>query len=75
MEILKLCPFCGGNAELKDVSNGVGRSRFTVICSQCEAQSKEIKTYGRKNAWFKGLADEEAKSKAIAAWNRRADDV
>lgn len=59
MEKLKPCPFCGGEAFITPIITNYYEPRFTVFCKECNAKSKYCK-------------DEES---AIAAWNRRADDV
>lgn len=57
MEELRPCPFCGGEAELYEDAGG-----YSVDCTVC----------GAGTSYFgKGLPD--AKSVAVAAWNRRAE--
>lgn len=56
-EDLKLCPFCGGTAEISECSD---RSGY-VVCTRCR-QHGEI--------W--GSYDYSGKQMAIQHWNRRA---
>lgn len=59
MDKLKPCPFCGGEAELKQFYPAFGRRvKTTVECMVCRCNSG---TWGRKD-------------KAIEAWNRRAEE-
>ena len=57
MDELRLCPFCGGEAELCEDAGG-----YSVDCTVCGAG---IGYFGN------GLPD--AKGAAVAAWNRRAE--
>ena len=65
MHDLKPCPFCGGEARIRNwVTSGVPKaSRAIVICQKCLASTD----------WFcdKG-GDAESVFDAIEAWNRRA---
>ena len=57
MDELRPCPFCGGEAELYEDVGG-----YSVDCTVC----------GAGTSYFgKGLPD--AKGRAVAAWNRRAE--
>jgi len=40
MTELKPCPFCGGEAHLRDWEDGEG-FRYQVICQECEGSSDE----------------------------------
>lgn len=57
---LKPCPFCGGEAEKKKY-RFQNKTVYVVMCSVCTSRSP--------------MFLEEAKERAIIAWNRRADDV
>lgn len=77
MDELKLCPFCGGKAELqhceRELPFSETQDNIFVICKGC----------GCSPFWFSGVnlfytksgmaKAEELKQKAIEAWNRRAD--
>lgn len=60
-EILKPCPFCGGEAEINTRYIGYGsiglgaHDWYTVVCKNCDTRSHEYK----------------AKIQAIDAWNLR----
>lgn len=55
---LKPCPFCGGEAEKKKY-RFQNKLVYVVMCSVCTSRSP--------------MFLEEAKERAIIAWNRRAD--
>ena len=60
---LKPCPFCGGDAELKD-----HRTIFTVSCKVCEAivLGKRVKEeYIESSNW------DDIEMSAIDKWNKR----
>ena len=57
MEKLKLCPFCGGEAESDFGFDHTNKTYFYVNCLQCGAETNHFKT----------------KAEAITAWNTRAD--
>ena len=60
MKSLKPCPFCGGEAHIKEVVSVCG-NLYTVGCSDSECMGHET--------WLqKSTVDE-----AVAAWNRRAE--
>lgn len=70
---LKPCPFCGGDAELRE-QNFVGHPRIFVSCTKCKSVG-QIHTEGHTVA-FKGIQSryisvEECREKAIGAWNKR----
>jgi Lar family restriction alleviation protein len=54
---LKLCPFCGGIAILKDrYLNGVANTKnYWVVCGKCQAR----------------IQDRRSIKRAIEAWNNR----
>lgn len=60
MEELKPCPFCGGEAHVKEVVSAC-ETLYTVGCSNPECMGYET--------WLLKPTKEEA----IAAWNRRAE--
>lgn len=62
VEELKPCPFCGGKAVLEDVTVRKGFEAYVACNGGCLAVQRTI-TYDTL---------EEAKEKAIEAWNRRA---
>lgn len=57
---LKPCPFCGGEAHIKEVVSAC-ETLYTVGCSDSECMGYET--------WLLKPTKEEA----IAAWNRRSD--
>lgn len=73
-EEIKPCSFCG-NTSLKVESkhNGkwsdTGTHSATVRCNKCHARGGAASSKAGKNVY---TASEEAKSKAVELWNRRA---
>lgn len=76
---LKPCPFCGGKAEFDQIARGTAdnfsaKLDFEIRCKKCGATAPDAYGYiainlssnGELNVWH------DDKSKAIAAWNRRA---
>ena len=64
------CPFCGGIAGIS-VAPLWGTEGFVVKCKECFATSKRV-IANHPNAMGTGiLTEEQAKTKAIEAWNRR----
>ena len=59
MDNLKPCPFCGGEAILREYDDGSGHIR----CNRCDFTPFIHASFGR----------EKSKQKAIAEWNRRPD--
>jgi Lar family restriction alleviation protein len=57
MNALKLCPFCGGSAQLvsDDYDNLSGYCKWHVICIKCNASTKEYST----------------SNDAVTSWNNR----
>lgn len=75
MAELKPCPFCGGQAEVKNVSK-TGKPHWCVICCACGARGRETKSFGTANTKDKkklAYFENEGKMWAIQAWNRRAE--
>ncbi len=56
---LKLCPFCGSQAEIQEVYHSMLSNEYFVKCKRCRAES------GR---YYKGTYS------AVKAWNRRVND-
>ena len=72
MTELKPCPFCGGRAELRDVSHGIGKEQFAVVCNECGASSRARKPYGNyKRSYYRETARIEAQAYTAKEWNRR----
>ena len=79
MENLKPCPFCGGEAAIDQTGFGTTehssvRLDFSIRCKKCGASAPNASGYmainlssnGELNAW------RDDRNRAIAAWNRRA---
>lgn len=73
--MIKRCPFCGCEANLKICDNGIQFTddiqKFYVICTECGATGKPIYL---RNAQYRDTYMEEfhkAKKEAIDAWNTR----
>ena len=62
---LKLCPFCGGKASLKNL--GLGTGAYIVWCN-CGVL---MTAYAQKSYSIRGI-HKEIKQKVIKAWNKRA---
>ena len=60
MSELKPCPFCGGKAEIVEVTRHVTNNRIVVKCSRCGASTR---TFSDNKSEY-----------AIDAWERRATD-
>jgi hypothetical protein len=74
MSELKLCPFCGGEAEMCSGSDENGKSWY-VRCKKCFGRGSEY--YESLNALAENeefFAIQKAWRNAIKAWNRRAKD-
>lgn len=57
---LKLCPFCGGEAEVRESTENGGR-QYHVGCTKCSADVGRL--------WFWKMSD------VIEAWNSRAEQI
>jgi Lar family restriction alleviation protein len=70
MAELKPCPFCGGEAYIRDIDNGLAdNGLWHVGCDQCFATMNRgylLGNYGGKGTKVKD------KIKLITAWNKRA---
>jgi len=67
---LKTCPFCGGEAEIKNTKPN--RPYWVVRCKECRAQTRTVKIQMWSND--KERLDRHillAKEWAAEAWNRR----
>ena len=76
MDELKPCPFCGGKAKVDKVSPPFMLKKlhglyFSAGCSQCGACTSLFRTHKSGSPLMNEWYDEEAKQKAIEAWNRR----
>lgn len=74
LEQLKACPFCGGHAVMKigDVPFGNDGRMVRINCTQCHTFSNAYCT--GKQAFSEHIVTlEEAKQKAVQAWNKRHD--
>ena len=78
-EALKPCPFCGSDASIKS-GNLYMDVAYRVECSKCFAMTARFLVNHPKVDLTDGTLDEstryteeQAKKKAIEAWNRRED--
>lgn len=78
MDKLKPCPFCGGEAELRDGFIYLDETRL-VVCKKCHVRTVPV-LINHPSFTANGLDEstrytaEQAAAKAAEAWNRRADD-
>ena len=70
-DIVKQCPFCGGEAELSRNGNGTW-GWFDIYCcgEYCTAHMNSFTTFREGDK----KAEEIEKKNIIKAWNRRAED-
>lgn len=68
MTEIKGCPFCGGNGVLTARGDTEGVYKAFVTCC-CGGRSARAYQFGL------GATEEEAKTKAVTAWNRRNSDA
>ena len=79
---LKPCPFCGGKPRIDQTAYGTiehnsCKLSFTIRCSKCNSTAYHAYGYiavnlsadGELNIWH------DDREKAVAEWNRRAEDV
>lgn len=59
---LKPCPFCGGDAKLRDTTYGNNISAYVVRCGNVDCDVRPTTSYFR------------VRKDAIERWNRRATD-
>ena len=79
MTELKPCPFCGGGARIRKMSEGWKHGHiidsFTVECTECGANLPPFES----DIWIGNSGsvhiDTNGYEDAIEAWNRRASDV
>jgi Lar family restriction alleviation protein len=60
-ESLKPCPFCGGEAQLREAEDGANDGGLYAACVECEASTR---------LWF--AIKEEVEGQVVEAWNQRA---
>lgn len=80
MEELKPCPFCGGAAEVRFVSEAAihikksYHNKYVFAgCRKCGIVTALYNAFNRTGSLLKNAANEKrAKESAIKAWNRRA---
>ena len=58
---LKPCPFCGGVAEVQDITRHIENNSIVVRCSRCGVSTKPF--------------NDNRLPLALEAWNRRADNA
>ncbi|GKH33502.1 Lar family restriction alleviation protein [Faecalicatena contorta] len=71
---LKRCPFCGGEAEMKQ-NEFVGHQRVYIQCTSCHAVSciqTEGQTMAFKDIPSRYVSIDECRQKSVERWNRRA---
>lgn len=73
---LKLCPFCGGRAELRKTPHPLNEAynRYQVVCLECLSAGRlflDGPTMQIGDRPAKVVTEEEAAGKAAEAWNRR----
>ena len=69
-EKLKICPFCGGDAELWTNTSSYGRFVY-VKCSVCDAQTR-IKTAHGDPECDPDFWEQSGATQAVRLWNTRA---
>lgn len=69
-EELLPCPFCGGQAEIKE-SNVFMRAAAIVRCKTCHCSTSLLIT-GLELLSRRDITMEEAVKESVASWNRRA---
>ena len=78
MSELKPCPFCGGEANIKNMDlhtrDGSIRAYWRVKCSKCQTEKGYTSIYCLRDDDTLFVAFD-GRKRAIDAWNRRADDV
>ena len=74
---LKPCPFCGGEANIKTLSNsysgGEFRTTFKVYCEKCDISFKGDSVFKIRNGYPEIIEDGYLAIKE--KWNRRVDNA
>lgn len=75
---LKSCPFCGGKAKVAKVHPSFMLKKlhymyFAAGCTNCNVTTPLFPTRKTGSPLMNQQYDEEAKQKAIEAWNKRVD--
>lgn len=78
MTELKPCPFCGGKAKVDKVHPSFMLKKlhylyFAAGCTKCNVTTPLFRTKKSGSPLMNEYYDEEAKQKAIEAWNKRVD--
>lgn len=81
MAELKPCPFCGGSVEFSCTDTGLSndhyrfRKTFKLWCPHCGCSQNRFATiYFDYSPHLGFISDEKQMTKAIEAWNRRANE-
>ena len=86
MKGLKPCPFCGGEAWIREktlrllgrnIITGKAKARISMYCycGKCKARGGVATGTYEYAVYFSADEREQLKKRAIEAWNRRATDV
>lgn len=77
---LKPCPFCGGEARLKQIVSSNGEGRFIEVwrvqCHDCDAT---FNRYGFESIFYRNdegefIFEKDGRAEAVEVWNKRAFD-
>lgn len=70
-ENLKPCPFCGGKAYIRNITENNGKCHYKIVCVECiECKSKTDKRIS-DGYYGKYCSDEEI----VELWNRRVNQI
>lgn len=79
---LKPCPFCGGEAKLREfraeLPMSEERNEFFVICHECGCIRSPGSIYGAVNLYYQKDAEEKKRKfqeQAVKAWNQRSETI